>query len=103
MFPGSQAAGLVKRLEGSQVRRVLPAYYFRLPLPADFPAPARLELGDGQFNHAAYRRDPLGRFLYVVYLPNVERPGETIVLRWRPAEVIRAARPRRPADVPGAR
>ena len=86
MFPGSQAAGLVKKRVGQTVRRVLPAYYFRLPLPEGFPADAtRLQISDGALSQAAIRLDPLGRFAYVVYLPDVEKVNETIVLRWSKA------------------
>jgi hypothetical protein len=86
MFPGSQAAGLVKKRVGQMVRRVLPAYYFRLPLPEGFAGDAsRPQISDGALGQAAIRLDPLGRFLYVVYLPDVERANETIVLRWSKA------------------
>lgn len=83
MFPGSQSAGLVKKQNGDALRRVLPAYYFRVALPEGFPKEgARLELSNGGANQAVFRLDPLGRFLYVVYLPEVERPNEAVVLRW---------------------
>ena len=38
MFPGSQAAGMVAASAGGSVRRVMPVYFFRLPLPDGFPA-----------------------------------------------------------------
>ncbi len=86
MFPGSQAAGLVKKRAGQTVRRVLPAYYFRLPLPEGLSAKAsRLQISDGALSQAAFRLDPLGRFVYVVYLPDVEKANETIVLHWSKA------------------
>jgi hypothetical protein len=86
MFPGSQAAGLVKKRAGQMVRRVLPAYYFRLPLPEGLNASAsRLQVSDGALSQAAFRLDPLGRFVYVVYLPDVEKANETIVLHWSKA------------------
>jgi hypothetical protein len=86
VFPGSQSAGLVKKRTGQTVRRVLPAYYFRLPLPDGFPAAAtRAQISAGALGQAAIRLDPLGRLAYVVYLPDVERANETIVLRWTKA------------------
>lgn len=42
----------------------------------------KLLLPAGGPSQASYRVDPLGRFLYVVYLPDQEWPGEAIVLRW---------------------
>ena len=82
-FPGSETAGLVKKREGDALRRILPGYYFCVPLPEDFAKEnLKLLLPAGGPSQASYRVDPLGRFLYVVYLPDQERPGETIVLRW---------------------
>jgi len=82
-FPGSETAGLVKKREGDPLRRILPGYYFCVPLPEDFTKDdLKLLLPGSGPSQASYRVDPLGRFLYVVYLPDQERPGETIVLRW---------------------
>ena len=83
VFPGSETAGLVKKREGDPLRRILPGYYFCVPLPEDFARnDLKLVLPAGGPAQASYRVDPLGRFLYVVYLPDQERPGETILLRW---------------------
>jgi hypothetical protein len=83
VFPGSETAGLVKKREGDSLRRILSGYYFRVPLPEDFTKDDwNLLLPGAAPSQASYRVDPLGRFLYVVYLPDQERPGETIVLRW---------------------
>jgi hypothetical protein len=82
LFPGSEVAGLVKKKNGTPLRRVLPAYYFRMPLVGS-GVTDRMRLADpGGSNQAAFRRDPLGRFLYVVYLPNVEQPRSEVVLHW---------------------
>ena len=82
MFPGSQPAGMVKQRPGDAARQVTPVYFFRLPLPEGFADAAGLAPAPGgQANQAACQVDPLGRFLYVVYIPEMERAGETIVLR----------------------
>jgi hypothetical protein len=82
-FPGSETAGLVKKRPGDSLRRILPGYYFCVPLPDDFTnEDLKLLLPGSGPSQASYRVDPLGRFLYVVYLPDQEQPGETIVLRW---------------------
>jgi hypothetical protein len=83
MFPGSQPAGMVKQRPGDAARQVTPVYFFRMPLPDGFAGAAGLApLAPGrQANQAACQADPLGRFLYVVYVPELERAGETIVLR----------------------
>ncbi len=82
-FPGSETAGLVKKRQSDALRRILPGYYFCVPLPEDFAKEdLKLLLPAGGPSQASYRVDPLGRFLYVVYLPDQEWPGEAIVLRW---------------------
>ena len=86
MFPGSQSAGLVKKEGDAPVRRVLPAYYVRVPLPEGIAAEdISMDLPGGGLCQTAFRVDPLRRLLYVVYLPEVDRPGETIVLRCKTA------------------
>ncbi len=65
-----------------RARRVTPVYFFRTPLP-DALAAGGASLGlDGPSNRLALRIDPLGKSLYLVFLPEVERAGETIALRW---------------------
>jgi hypothetical protein len=88
VFPGSQAIGLVKKQKDTAVRRVLCAYYFRLPMPEHFnPQGKVLQAIGGAPNQATYRVDPLGRFVLVTYLPEVEKAHDTIVLRWVPPGV----------------
>jgi hypothetical protein len=41
-----------------------------------------LQTVGGGPNQAVYRVDPLGRFVLVTYLPDVEKAHDTIVLRW---------------------
>jgi hypothetical protein len=51
-------------------------------LPDDFStAAATLISPGGQTNQAIFRVDPTKRFLYVVFYPDMERAGESIVLR----------------------
>lgn len=83
MFPGSQTAGMVKQREGEETRRLTPTYYFRVPLPEGFMAGenASLEAVAGEPNRVSSRIDRAGRSLYVVYYPETEKAGESIVLR----------------------
>jgi hypothetical protein len=83
MFPGSQPAGMVKQPKREAARQVTPVYFFRVPLPEDFVAAdgAMLAGPGGQTNQAACRVDAIGRSLYVLFFPELEKAGETIVLR----------------------
>jgi len=82
MFPGSQAAGMVKGVEGEAQRRLTPVYYFRAPLRADWPlgGEGAVAASGVESNRVSLRIDPLGRMLYLVYYPEVERAGQAIVL-----------------------
>jgi hypothetical protein len=82
MFPGSQSSGMVKPGGNGGARRVTPVYFFRAPLPGDSAAGGVLAGLDGPSNRLALRIDPVGKVLYLVFLPEAERPGETIALRW---------------------
>jgi hypothetical protein len=89
-FPNSQFAGLT-RTENDATKRISPVYFFCLPLPdnltandASFQEPSR-----GDAKHLEIRVDRGRRMAYVVYLPDQEKPGESVVLRLRksrPAE-----------------
>jgi hypothetical protein len=83
MFPGSQAAGLVKGVEGEAQRRLTPVYFFRVGLSGDgnFDGPGSLAPAAADAKRLSLRIDPLGRLLYLVYYPEVERAGESVVLR----------------------
>jgi hypothetical protein len=85
MFPGSQPAGTVKQPKGEAARQVTPVYFFRIPRPEDFPAAAELAGPRGRANRATAHVDPTGRLLYVLFFPELERPGDEIVLRWTDA------------------
>ena len=84
MFPGSETAGLVRRLKSNPARRVTPLYYFRLDLPQQKEPPepgfrAIARPGD-ESRRAVGRVDPLGRYLYVLYYPKQEKPSEQFSL-----------------------
>jgi len=82
MFPGSQPAGMVKQAAGDTAKRVTPVYFFRMPLPDGFSADeASLAVSGGTSIQTAFRVDPLGRYLYVVFLPESEKPGDAILLQ----------------------
>jgi hypothetical protein len=82
-FPGTQAAGMVKQRNGDTTKQITPVYYFRVPLPNDFAAgtAAAIQTGKEDANRMIARVDPAGRTLHVVYLPEQEKAGESIVLR----------------------
>jgi hypothetical protein len=82
LFPGSQVAGIVRRLKDSDVRRIAPLYFFRLPYPADFDPAGFSSLqrpGDAP-NRVVFMADTLGRFLYVLYFPGQEARREEFEL-----------------------
>jgi hypothetical protein len=82
MFPGCEAAGMVKQREGDTVRHLTPVYYFRVPLPKGFSHEAGgIELAKEDAARASVRMDRPAGLLHVVYLPEREKPGQTIVLR----------------------
>ncbi len=76
MFPGSQVGGLVKKLKDRDARRVLPIYFFRMPMPAEFASLSHSLLVKSQeaSTRAALLADSFNRFLYVLYFP--EKDGE---------------------------
>ena len=91
MFPGSQAAGMVKGVEGDPDRRLTPVYYFRTTVPRDWPfGLGEVEAVGVEASRISVRIDPVGRLLYLVYYPEVERAGESID--------VRLDRPRRPGS-----
>ena len=85
VFPGSQVAGLVKRLKNKSARRLTPTYFFRLPMPDNFQISEFATLTrpeNNQPNRSSFLIDPAGRFLYVLYYPDEEKPNETFTLRF---------------------
>jgi hypothetical protein len=68
--PGTEVAGMVVR-GSTEVRRVLPLYFFCLPYPAGFEPQqytAWTRAGDGG-ERGVIRVDPARRLLYVLYFP----------------------------------
>lgn len=85
LFPGSEGAGIVKRRRAGGARRVLPLHFFRLPLP-DAPSVCAYACGSDPADAAdrsdvLLLSDPLGRFLYVTYLPDAVKAKQQVTLR----------------------
>ena len=82
MFPNSQAAGLLKTEEGETMKRISPLYYFCLPLPEDVARGdvTELEPSPGDAKRVDVRIDRSRGLLYLVYYPEQENPGESVVL-----------------------
>jgi len=86
VFPGSQTAGIVKRLKGKDYRRLMPTYFLRLDRPAglnvgNWRAIAR----SGDFDtRAVFSTDSLGRYIYVLYFPDEEKKRGRITLEFAP-------------------
>jgi hypothetical protein len=92
-FPNSQFAGLL-RTESGETKRLLPVYFFCLPLPAN--GALALEPSRVDSRRMDVRIDRGRGVAYVVYLPDQEHPGDSIVLRLRqapPAEQIGRSSP----------
>ncbi|MDP2896039.1 MAG: C25 family cysteine peptidase [bacterium] len=87
LFPGNGLAGLVKRLKDKPERRLLPMYFFRIPVPEAVQMPQGLSIErPGETSpRGACLADPLHRFLYVLYLPEQFRKNETLLFRFREA------------------
>lgn len=82
-FPGSEAAGLVKRLKHVYARNIKTIHCFRVKQPRDFDVNAftGIQRSD-EANRAVFRTDASGRYLYVLYFPNKELPDERYTLRF---------------------
>jgi hypothetical protein len=78
MFPGSQAAGIVKRLKDKSYRKLSPIYFFRLPLPDGFDETSgiKIEHEDDVVERTAYLTDPYRRYAYILYFPEKEQRRE---------------------------
>ncbi len=83
-FPGSQTAGIVKRIKDKDYRRLMPLYYLRLPMPADgLPGHGyNLHRQGDTGTRAVYSTDTLGRYVYVIYFPQAIEKNEMIQLDW---------------------
>ena len=85
-FPGSQTAGIVKRLKGKDYRRLMPTYFLRLdrPVGLDMGKWLALTRNEDTDTRAVFSMDQLGRYVYVLYLPDEENRREKITLEFRP-------------------
>ncbi len=84
MFPGSEAAGILKRLKGKEIRRVTPIYFFRIPMPRGLE-PSQytgLKKSDDTTVRAVFFVDSFQRFLYIVYFPEKEEKEQVLTLRF---------------------
>lgn len=84
MFPGNEVAGIVKRFKNKDIRRVMPIYFFRVPVPEGF-APLRytdLREVDDINARAVFLADSFERFLYILYLPERDQKGSRYILQF---------------------
>ncbi len=90
MFPNSQTAGLMKPEKGETMKRISPFYFFCLPLPESVAHGDMTELVPlrSDAKRVAVRIDRIRGVLYLVYYPEQENPGESVVLQLK---VVRAA------------
>jgi hypothetical protein len=81
-FPGSEVAGIVKRIKNEEIRRIKPIYFSRLPLPNKFDRHKYTNLHrDGESDdRTAFSIDPMGRYIYILYFPEKETKGEKFEL-----------------------
>ena len=86
-FPNSQFAGLM-RAEGETTKRISPVYFFCLPLPESVAGndAVSLEPSRADAKRVEVRIDRGRGVIYVVYLPEEENPGESVVLRLRESQ-----------------
>jgi len=83
-FPGSQTAGIVKRLKDKPQRRLMPLQYFRLPVPQSFEQAgySRLRRTGEQDTRTVFLTDPHGRFVHILHFAAKESPRETFGLQF---------------------
>lgn len=80
MFPNSQTAGLLKTEGGETMKKISPVYFFCLPLPEGVAHGTELEPSRSDAKRVAVRIDRSCGLLYLVYYPEQENPGESVVL-----------------------
>jgi hypothetical protein len=82
MFPGSQAAGVVKSAKGKTQRRLMPFYFGRLDVPVGFEDRGfgRIGARDAKGPRSVFLVDDARQRLFVVHFPDKEKAGETVVL-----------------------
>jgi len=84
IYPGSQLAGIVERVKEKEYRRLLPLYFFKLPVPEDFSFERYNDIfreGD-KSNRAVYLPDPAAGYIYVLYFPHKEKSNDSFTLQF---------------------
>jgi hypothetical protein len=91
-FANSQFAGLI-HTESDATKRLTPLYFFALPLPANLAAEPGLSLEPthGDAKRVEVRVDRSQGILYVIYCPEQENPGDSVVLRLRESQPAAAS------------
>jgi hypothetical protein len=84
MFPGSQAAGIVKRVKGKEQRRLMPTYFFVLPAPEGFADGKHAKFqGEGDAaQRAVFMIHPAGRNVCLLYFPEKDKRRGEITLQF---------------------
>ena len=84
IFPGSEVAGIVKRLKNKDIRRITPIYFFKLAMPKDaaFMRYKSIKELNDTTARAVFLVDSFKRFLYVLYFPEKEEPGQIFTLQF---------------------
>lgn len=84
LFPAGEVAGIVARLKNREERRVMPIYFFRIPMPESRELLQRTRLRElnDTTTRAVFLADPWERFLYVLYFPEKDRMGQNFTLRF---------------------
>jgi hypothetical protein len=85
MFPGSQAAGIVKSAANKPRRRLMPVYFAPVAAPDEFAerAFAGLHRTGDKDARAAFLLDDHRRRLYLLYFPDKETARAAFTLRFR--------------------
>jgi len=85
MFPGSEAAGIVSRLENDPtgIRNIHTFHFFRLNIPPNMSG-GQFVFGDCEKNTARNisLKDPFNRWLYVLHYPRLEAVDRKTVLKF---------------------
>jgi hypothetical protein len=84
-LPNAQVAGVVRRLKNKPARRLMPFYFFRLPMPEGFAGRkyTRLVDDDDGTPRSAFLVDALGRHVYVLHFPSKDVRRATLTLTFR--------------------
>jgi hypothetical protein len=83
VMPGSAVAGIVKRIQDQEQRRLMPLYFFRLDRPKDFDETSSSVYRPGALpNRAVFAVDPFNRYVYLLYFPNKDIRNVTLQLNF---------------------